>query len=160
MGNINLINKMTLKDLKRNAIIRGLAFDQVCEMSIIGLTQWLMRHWANQTDKKLLNDYDTYVNKVLMERGAEDLINPAFDLGYMDVQGKDTKKIKGLPREKKKIEKVNGVRAGTKKALTVELTKKGLPKVIIAKRVMKAFPDANIKSINIWIKRALKQPKK
>ena len=157
------LSKLTIKGLKRECVIRGLAPELVGTMGVPELQGWFIHHFDNPVNTNLLNEYDDYVEGVLKSTGNADLIYPELRLGYVgerDDEGNTIKRkrVPGHAKRKKKNRTKNsdGLFSGTKKALTFELTKQGLSKDEIIKKVVGQFPEAKPKSIGIWYNKAKK----
>lgn len=160
------LSKLKIKDLKRECVIRGLAPELVGTLGVPGLESWFVHHFENKIDTNLLNLYDDYVEGVLKANGKLDLVYPELRLGYVgekDEEGNTIKRkrVPGHAKRKKKNRTKNsdGLFSGTKKALTFELTKQGLSKEEIVKKVAIQFPEAKPKSIGIWYNKAKRKLK-
>jgi hypothetical protein len=156
-----VIKNLRLKDLQRECVIRGMDFWQVPECSVLNLHSWLVKNWDNPIDKKLIFEYDKYMDEELEALGRSDLIHPSLSLGYFENPdtGEITKKrVKEVnPQRKFKKERTSeGIFTGTKKAYTYELAKKGIPKPEAIDLVIEKYPEANEKSISIWYNKAKK----
>ena len=159
--------KKTYKDLKREAIIRGMPFLDVVSSGIGDLICYI----DNSDEKpnlKLIDKFDDWVDSQLESLGYEQgtpLRSPMLRLGFIgvDEEGNNRvkKKVKGIPKPKKEKRErdTNGLYKGTKKAYTFELASRGYPLERVIKRVHKKFPDASDKSINIWFRNAQKVKK-
>jgi len=151
---------MTLKDIKRNCIARGMGFNDLVDSTIPSLQSWLHYNNNNDIEPNRLDEFDDWVEKILLEKGSGDLIHPNLRLGYIGEKDKDgnvkkTKRVKGIKKKRKKREKTkDGIYAGTKKALTFKLQQKGRSLDRTIKKVMRKFPDASEKSIKIWYKKS------
>ncbi len=148
---------MTLNDLKRNCISRGMGFQEVVDSTVISLQNWYFRNSSKQMDTSLIVKFDDWIEDLLRERGKDDLIHPQLRLSYLS-ENPDTdkpkkekeKKEKKKPREKTK----HGIFKGTKKAYTFELQQKGKTLEQVIKKVGRKFPGASEKSIKIWYKKS------
>jgi len=156
-----VIKELRLPDLQRECIMRGMAFQVVCDSSIPKLNSFLVKNWDNSLDRNLITEFDVWMDNELKSIGREDLIHPMLSLGH--TENKDTgqvvkRKIKPIkPQKKKKRERTNdGIFKGTKKAYTYELAKQGIPKPEAIKMVKEKFPEANEKSVSIWYNKAKK----
>ncbi len=151
------VEKLNLPALKRECIIRGLPFDKVCG-SIPQLQTWFLHNYNNGIDNTLLNKYDTWSALLLKDRGADPaLLAPEFRLGSFILRNAEGGEYKShgtrsrIPKMREKKERTEDhLFAGTKKALTFSLQKKGLSKADVIKAVQEKFPDAKEKSIGIW----------
>lgn len=162
------------KELQRQCIMMGLEFPNVTEFSQTQLMTWFIQNYHNPRKKELLAEYDHWFIQSIVRKGY----TPSGQKGYLFhpfcrftikwdeedmLEGskkaskaiKESKPIADKKETKKReIDQTTGVVKGTKKALTYELAKKGLPVDKIIDKVTKQFPDANAGSIKIWIKRA------
>lgn len=159
------------RDLQRACILRGLSSDRVVGDGHLELVRWFIANYDNGQDDQLIAAHDRWVVAELKAKGLKDddaLLNPAMRFGYGG-NIEQMEKPKSTPPAKipKVIEKAKssidpelGVRTGTKKSLTFQLTKGGkyaIEKII--ELVVAKFPDANEKSIKIWQKRCLNEMK-
>lgn len=158
------LGNLTVKGLKRACIIRGLDFHDAINFDCNRLQSWFIHHYYDDIDNSNLDKFDEYMEDELRDIGQEELIHPQLRLGYVGERDEEgnvtkTKKIKGLKRIMKKRKEKNtlGIFSGTKKALTFELALKGVSKESTIKQVMKVFPEAKEKSINIWYNSAKKK---
>lgn len=159
--------KKTYKDLKREAIIRGMPFPDVVGSGIGDLICFIDNS-ENKPDLLLIDKFDDWMDSQLESLGYEEgktIRSPQLRLGFIgtDEEGNTRvkKKVKGIPKPKKaKRERdTNGLYKGTKKSYTFELTARGFSLERVIKRVHKKFPDASDKSINIWFRNAQKVKK-
>lgn len=173
------LQKMRHRDIQRECILRGMSFQDVVGFSVPKLIGWFTDHLDDGQDISRLNEYDAWIEKELTRNGTKDetgaLLHPAFRFGVAgdidDMEDRELRKSTKVPKvrgekpkdDKPKVKRVKdettGVMSGTKKSLTFELTRAGKKKDEIIEKVMEAFPDANEKSINIWIKRCKKAMK-
>lgn len=154
-------DKLTYKDLKKECVIRGMPFEDLIGAGVPDLQGWLNKNLNKGVDKGLLNKYDDHVEQILESLGQQDLIHPQLRLGYlgekdetpdppkMKITRKATKK-----REARRERTDDNIFKGTKKALTFSLQAEGLEVQETVDQVLKQFPDANIKSVKIWFKKA------
>lgn len=167
-------NRMTYRDLKRQAIILGMPFPDACGCGIFGLISYI-DHAKTEPDPTLIDKYDKWIEHQWDEIGLpanDPLRHPNLRLGFIgnevdpetgEVKQKQ-RRVPGLKKPKKgkpKTEKDSfGHVKGTKKQYTWELAHKGyeLPRVI--RRVLKKFPEANEKSISLWYRAAKREIKK
>lgn len=154
---------LTYKDLKRNAVVRGMPFEEVVNGSVPRLDNWLHLNNFKEIRPELLDEFDDWVEKQLTDAGKEDLIHPQLRLGYIGERGEDgepvkRKRVKGIKKKKVKKEKTKGgLYKGTKKALTFQLQQEGFEMAEVEAKVIEEFPDANIKSVKIWYKKSRRQ---
>lgn len=156
----------TYRDLKREAIIRGMPFPDIMGASITDLMRFIDNS-EEKPDLSLIDGFDDWADKQLEQLGYEkgkSLRSPQLRLGFIgekDEEGniKSKKRIKGVekPKKPKRERDTNGLYKGTKKSYTYELAQKGFSIERITRRVKKKFPDASDKSITIWYRNALKK---
>lgn len=156
------IDRLTLKDLKVQVVVRGMSFGIVSEYDVFGLRGWLIRHFDDDQDRSLLKKYDDWLENHLRERGChESLLDPVFRLsGTIDEEGNrsgSTNVKRMYQKKKKKPRSEDGLIIGTKKYLVFELVKLGKTKEEVIHSVQEAFPMANDKSISNWYNRARKK---
>lgn len=178
---LGAIAEMKYKDLQGEVIQRDMPFDEVVEGTFPSLSTWLILHWDTPKNKDLLKGFDKWVDKQLKAKGYKKS-NPVrqykkFDTEYNSQDPKllpppKPKEIKP-PKEKKKKSQQFGIFEGTKKDYTYKLADKVytqfFPKykdtrILLKKfreqlciKVRKKFPEANDKSVTIWMKRAIDQ---
>ena len=155
--------KLNLKQIKIECIGRGMDFVQVVESDFPTLNNWLSNNYLEPTDPTLVSKYDDFIDEFLTNSGKDYLVHPSLRLGFIgdnsdERQSKvisenkknhkksNTNTNKGNRREKDK----NGIVKATKKSLTFKLQKKGFPFEKVKKRVLRRFPDANVKSLKIY----------
>lgn len=156
--------KLNYKDLKRKAIILGMPFPEATGCSIFNLVSYI-KHSDAKPDLSLIDKYDKWIDEHFNEVGvpADDPIRSSrLRLGYLGDEdsegGKKRRSIKGIPKSKikkpKKEKDEDGHIKGTKKSYTWECAKKGFDLDRTKRRVLKKFPDANEKSIQLWYRAA------
>lgn len=163
------IVNMTLKDLKRECVIRGMHFELVISSDIPTITGWFRDHFWDKADHQRLDEFDDWFEKKLKAEKAESkedispYFHPGLRLGYIaekDEDGNTTKRKKvrtiGKKKKKKRERTEQGIFSGTKKAYTFELQKQGHDKGKVIEMVLEKFPDASEKSIGIWFNKAKK----
>lgn len=160
LGHISQL-QMTLRDIKREVITRGMPFQKVVESDVPNLYAWWNNNRNNEVDESLLDKFDDWVEAELRAIGKEDLIHSNFRFNFMGVKSSEDKpKIKKIVTEKqpkKRREKNSlGLFSGTKKAMVFEAQEKGWSVKKTIRKVMRAFPDAKEKSIKIWYNKAAK----
>lgn len=164
------LDKMTLKDIKRECVVRGIAFYEVVSRDIPYLTNWFIDNFYNKTDHSLLDQFDDWqeaeVTKAYEAKGETPYLHPALRLGYIaekDGDGNVTKKKRAkviIAKKKDKRERTKeGLFSGTKKAYTFQLQKDGKTKEETIALVKEQFPEASEKSISIWFNKSKKSPK-
>jgi len=165
---------MTYRDLKRQAVILGMPFPDVCASGIFGLIDFIDKSEADP-DPTLIDKYDEWIEHHFDDCGVpkdDPIRSPRLRLGFIGDEvdpetGEVVKKQRRVPGVKKpknkkpKKEKDSfGHIVGTKKQYTWELAQKSYDLERVIRRVQKKFPDANPKSIQLWYraaKRALKK---
>jgi|SRR5882757_7480843 len=162
--------KMTRKDLQIACVKKGLEFHLVVSYDNHMLNNWFYKNFDNSEDETLIPEYDVFMEAELEKRGykkGDPALSPCFRLGYnpvaelraqvkTDTPEKAEKKELPNIRPKREKDELNIVK-GTKKSLTYKLTREGKEKAEVIKEVLKQFPDAQPKSITIWIARAKKE---
>lgn len=157
------------RDLQRACIVRGLEFENIVKFGHPKLAEWFTDNYDNTQNENLLILYDAWVEEQLKARGYKEgdtLLSPALKFSFVGdpskmerINPKAATPI--LPNAEKKpkaeIDTTTGVRKGTKKAMTYDLSYAGKTPDEIILAVKEAFPDAEEKSIKIWHKRALKE---
>lgn len=159
----------TYKDLKREAVIRGMPFPDVVEAGIGGLIRYIDNS-PNPPDLSLIDKFDDWADNQLALCGYEpnkSVRSPILRLGFIGEKDEEgnvvkVKRIKGLKKPKKEPRKrdEHNLISGTKKSLTFDLANKGFTLERVTRRVKKKFPDASDKSINIWYRNALREKRK
>ena len=151
------LHNLTYNDLKRECISRGMEFEKVTMGDFPTLNNWLNHNIAKPKDNNLINEFDDWVDNILISRGRPELVHTSLRLSYVgnkvetDETEKKPKKAKEERKPKRKREKTDdGIFKGTKKALVWEMVAKGRSLEKTIKRVMRKFPDAKEKSIKIW----------
>lgn len=158
------IEKLTLPNLKRECIIRGMPFQEVADASVPNLQSWFLKNYPNHINRDKLNEFDDWTERILRAREVDPtMLDPIFRLGTIasrDEEGNVTKRkrVTGLiKKERKKREKTKtGLFTGTKKAYTFELQSQGKTKKEVIALVMEKFPEASEKSISIWFNKSKK----
>jgi hypothetical protein len=162
------LSSMKIRDLKQSAISRGMPFRLVVESSVLNLQAWLMKHWDDDIDRTLLNDFDVWFETELREEGLRDLIHPFLRMGYLgyDEDGNEVRKqLKniGVPMGPKTDKEIAGFRPkrGSKKELVFNLLRgnPGMTTSELVGRVQEQFEDALEGSIKSWASRARKSIK-
>ena len=156
---------MTFKDLKRKAIALGMPFPDATGCGVFDLIHYIDKS-ENRPDKTLIDKYDEWIVKHFNESGvpADDPIrNSRLRLGFLgdeveETGKRKTKRVPGMkkPKEKKAPREKDefGLVSGTRKSYTWSLVKKGYDLDRINRRVKKKFPEANDKSISLWVRAA------
>lgn len=163
-------DKMSIRDFKRECVVRGMPFDEVIEADVPTMYSFWIENLHKPKNPQLLDEFDDYVEKKLrmtMGDDAEELIHPSLRLGFIGERDDDgmvvkMKRIAGMskkPPRKKKEKTTDGVMVGTAKAKTFECFRMGLSKQEAEKTVLESFPDASPKSIGIWYNKAKRKSK-
>lgn len=162
------MKQTSYKDLKRQAVALGMPFPDVINASIGQLSNFIAET-DNTPDTSLIDKYDDYVEKCLMEIGynkRDAIMNARLRLGFIGEEDPETgekrmKRVPGIKKEKKpKREKTEqGFVKGTKKSFVMELAIKGLSLEEVTTKFKKAYPDGNDKSVKIWYRQGIKLKK-
>lgn len=156
----SFFNNLDIKGFKREAVIRGMPFDDVLEADVPAMYAYIVNHFNDEKHLELLDQFDDYVEEILRSRMRDDLIHPSLRLGFIGERDFDTgmvtkvKRIAGMAKEKKRKSRapknVYGVVGGTAKAMTFDLYYKGKDKPETIKLVLEKFPNTSDKSVGIW----------
>lgn len=163
-------DKMSIKDFKRECVVRGMPFSEVIDADVPKLYSFWIENLHKPKNPQLLDDFDDWVEKQLrmtLGEDAEELIHPSLRLGFIGERDDDgmvikMKRIAGMskkPPRKKKQKTSDGVIAGTAKAKTFECFRLKMSKQETEKAVLEQFPDASPKSIGIWYNKAKRKSK-
>lgn len=155
------VQKLTIRDLRKECIARGAKFEDIINHDIYFLNSYIEDNMFKQPDYSLVDDFDVWMENELRLHGNDDLIHPKLRLGY--IGGNDDDDEKKPPKEKIIKEKKpprektsNGLFKGTKKAYVYELQARGKTIEQTIVKVKRKFPDAIDKSIKIWYNKAKK----
>jgi len=162
------LSNMKHRDLQRACIVRGMPSQDMVESDHHKLVSWFIENYDNTQSEELLINHDGWVEEQLIARGykkGDVLLSPALRFSYVgNIEEIEKPKIikphneKEKPpnerKEKSTVDVNTGIRTGTKKALTYQLTISGLSIGEVIKGVKNKFPEAEDKSIKIWFKRA------
>lgn len=160
------LTQMTYKDLKKAAVERGMPFEDVITADFFKLNSYVHLNSFKKPDKQLVEQFDDWMEQILLSKGQEQLVHPSLRLSYIGSTNEDDntiekkREIKPKPVAKAKVKRTkneDGIYGGTKKALTFALAKKGRSIERTIAKVKRKFPDAADKSIKIWYKKALKE---
>lgn len=161
----HFLDKLKIRDLKRQCIIRGAPFELIAQGSVSPLQTFFITNFNVEGRKELLTEYDEWSDKVCARINMELFGRPEtpreLRMGsFEDSQGVlKPKKLKGIKKEKKVVEKNDlGIRMGTAKAYVCYLVNKGLTldQVVARLAAREKFQDKSPKSISIWYKKAKK----
>lgn len=143
---LSWVEKLSIKGLKKEAAQRGCDFETISSLSVLQLQAWVIKNAHKPIDLNQLKEYDDFL------RNHDDL---AFGiLGFkMNVENEPKREI----LEYKEHDPDYKPRAGTRKELTQELVRQGLPTSEIILEVYKAFGRTNPQSIKSWASRFRKQ---
>lgn len=164
-----LLQDMKHRDLQKACILRGIPSNDLVNLSHPALVNWFTQNLENTEDPNLLLQHDLWVEEQLRARGYKEgdtLLSPWLRFSYNgDIEKMDKPKqlkpqqatqVKAPTKERAKVDESTGLRTGTKKSLTYQLTMEGLEMDEIIVGVKKQFPEADEKSIKIWAKRCKK----
>lgn len=173
------IADMKHKELQAEVLKRGMPFEEVAGGTFPVLSSWLYHHWDAKKDKGKLREYDVKMDALLKERGYKqnDPVRKykKFEETYSQQEARENKPIKPKvekpKKEKKKKDAKFGIYEGTKKDYTYKWTQrvydkfmpkyKNVDKLVkkfagkVHDKVVIKFPEANAKSVKIWMKRAM-----
>lgn len=162
-------NNLDIKGFKREAVIRGMDFDEVLNADIPTMYTYIVEHFNDEKDTSLLDKFDDYVDKLLRVHGSDELVHPSLRLGFIGERDEETglvtkmKRIAGMSknklRKKRASKTSDGVVGGTAKAMTFELYRQGKSKPECIKLVAEKFPKASDKSVGIWWNKAKRKEK-
>lgn len=169
------LSKMRRKDLQLACVVRGLDFEKIPAFDQLQLISWFQDNYEKPQNHDLIALYDVWVDQELEKRGypkGVSVRHPIFNLGIVPGDGnwdkqafsnkpdKPKKEQVDKPRsdkpKKERNESLGGLYMGTKKEMTFRLAKEGKSYDEIVKLVTTQFPDANAKSIKIWMGRSKK----
>lgn len=173
------LKTMKRRDIQTACVIRGLEFENVSGFDQLQIIAWFQNNYERPQDLSRITEYDAWVDKQLETRGYEKgkaIRNPIFNLGVTgNLDATKTGRIDSAkpsvssspkhvePKEKKapreKNEALGGLSKGTKKEMTYILTREGKDLAEVTKLVIAAFPEAQEKSIRIWVGRCKKDMK-
>lgn len=153
-----IFSKMRFLDLQKECILRGMIPEEMVASDLGKLQSWLIKNWDLSQLPSRLDDFDKWRELELEKigKGGE----PFLRLGYIgqineETDDFDIKKPSSIKKAtvKRERDKDMGIFLGTKKALTFSLTKEGKSIDDIISLVTEKFPEAQEKSIKIWIKK-------
>lgn len=169
------LGSMKHSDLQKACILRGLEFTKIVDWDHHKLSNWFYHNFELGENPLLLNEYDGWIEKELEKAGykkGDAVFAPCFRFGFSppinEIEDIKTpgvvvrmhvpvvEKEQGEKTAKRTVDESTGIVSGTKKNLTYQLSAQGLPLVDIVKKVMEQFPEAQEKSIKIWVKREQK----
>lgn len=164
------LQNFTHKDLKKACILKGMSFEEATGgLSHPDMVNWYLQNYDRGDNPNLLTEYDAWREAILVAKGhkpGDPLLHPDFKFGHIGEIEKLDKpteprisKVPSTTKPKAEMDEKLGVRKGTKKAMTYELTNAKVELGEIIKQVQAAFPGAEEKSIKIWQKRCLKDMK-
>lgn len=174
---IRELKTMKRRDIQTACVMRGLPFSDVSGFDQLQIIAWFQNNYERPQDASRIPEYDTWVDKELELRGygkGKSIRNPIFNLGIRgNLDGEKPKsggvkaplpgtqpqslpKVAKPPREKNEV---LGLSKGTKKEMTYLLTREGKTPEEVTAAVTKAFPEAQPKSIRIWMGRCKKDMK-
>lgn len=173
------LGKLKYRELQAEVIMRGMSFEDVIKGDHNSLGNFFAVHYDEPLKKSRLKEFELQMDRTLEERGykKDDPMRR-----FKHFSGEEEEEVKKEPKPKvekpkkepRQKESEFGIYKGTKKALTFSLTKslweskakefdydvKGLAKKFSNKMLQKVqakFPEAQSKSVEIWMKRCLNQ---
>jgi hypothetical protein len=170
-----VIPTLKFRDLQKECILRGMKPEAVVKSDVHKLHSYFVDNFERPCDQNLLVEFDMWQENELRARGYKDgdaMLRPSLRFSYVkdidklpNVQvgeqkekPKPVKKEAAPPKEKRVKDEKTGVMKGTKKSIVYNMVMEGVTSLKkITKAVMAAYPDANEKSISIWMKKAIKQ---
>ena len=160
------MGSMKYIDLKRACVLRNMGFRAVVEGDICSLQSWLFKNYDEPINLLLLEDYDIWYSKELMEEGCiKKPIHIDLRLAFRteDEDGNVKQKrrdiyLLGAVKSKGEMAAFRP-KTGTKKELTFNLCWAGLPTMDIIDKVQEVFPEAEEGSIKSWCSKARKVQK-
>lgn len=171
------LKNMKYIDLKKAVIALGMPFEDVGNGSYPRLAEFFIKNFYEKRLLERLTQFDEWLDGKFKENGypSDDpmrtfrLSTTLTDEEQEKLQDERNPKMKTkslkkafLKKDKKKKRERDdstGIFKGTKKALTYELAQKGKTFQEIVPLVLEKFPEAQEKSIKIWISRAMKEKK-
>lgn len=157
------LKKLKLKDLKRQCIIRGMPFEDVVQGYVPTFQSFFVQNFHIKGNTELLADYDAWIAPKLVRCNLElfgQVETPdSLRMGTLAVvdeaTGKSkTKRIKGIKKNKVKVEKNQwGIRVNCAKGLVGLLAQEGKSLDEILKEIKKEYPGKSDKSVSIWYKK-------
>jgi hypothetical protein len=173
------LGELKYKDLQSEVIQRGMLYEEVIHADHNSLSSYFIKAYDVPKNPKLLKEFEDRVDQALAEKGykKDDPIR-RFRKFTLDEQEPEVPIVK-IPKPPKEIkaprvkDKQFNIYTGTKKQLTYELTKdlfdklgkkyKNNAKELCKKfsdklltRVLAKFPEAQDKSVKIWMARCMK----
>ena len=143
------VDTLSIKQLKFEAVQRGLEFEQVSALSVLQLQSWVRDHKDDIIDKTLLVRYDKFIRGI----GDLDFNHLGFD---MEAENQPLRELSKVYIEHNPD---YSPKAGTRKELTQDLVNRGLPTKEIINAVYKQFGRTNPQSIKSWASRFRRQIK-
>lgn len=181
------LSELKFQDLQGTCISMGMTFEDVVHADRPRLESWFCKNYGTKRNKGLLEDFDIWMQKLLAKKYGPDDPFVKFRRFSKVLEDGTTKatqsalkraKIKKEKKPKRQRDSKFGIFIGTKKAYTYYLAndlydkfkdkynmkeiQKGFADKLVTKVVAK-FPEAQEKSVKIWMTRALKElngPKK
>lgn len=175
-----VLQDMKLRDLQIACIARGMDFQEMVESSVPELHGWFDRNYQKPQNILWLNEFDDWRELELKKKYDPKIdawaFHPALRFGFVGKKDEDGNviekkkpRLKGVDKvEKPKRERLEGTKvlSGTKKAYSYLLAtrhlrrpdeKKEFSPAKIVEKVIAKFPEAQEKSIKIWVSRARKE---
>lgn len=176
---------MKYVDLQAAVVSRGMDFDDVVEGDHGKLASWFIKNYEVRLNKSRLEDFDIWMDRKLKDKGLKksDPLRKYRKFSEVDDEGGvkvttgalNKAKIRKEKKSKRNRDGKFGIFTGTKKEYTYNLTndlfgkkKDTLTNKEIQKnysqkmidKVTKKYPEAQPKSIKIWMSRCLKALRK
>lgn len=169
-------------DLQAACISRGMLFEEVVDSDRLRLESWFCKHFKVKQNKGLLEDFDVWVQKTLMKTGKFQKDDPFIQYKRFSALNENGEvkatnsimrkaKIKKEAKPKRERDTKFKIFSGTKKAYTYHLAQDLYDKLIhkydikqlfknfstkLVEKVKAKYPEAQEKSVKIWMTRALK----
>jgi len=163
---LDWIETLKLKDLKRVALMKGLSFRLLGELSIFDLQSWVYKHYSQPDNIGRLEEYDKWLEKTLTEEGyIEKPIHLDLKLAfYPEDDNGNSKKARRDPNifgvTKSTEEKAYfKPRKGAMKSLVFKLIEEGKTTKEIIKIMDVQYPAASVGSVKVWCSQARKREK-
>ncbi len=152
-----LLASLNLKNLKRACIVRSIPFRDITILDFLQLQSWVYKNFSNPTDPTLLEEFDNWYEKELLDEGIiEDKLHVDLKFGYYsyDEAGnrKDKKRnslIVGMVKSDKEKAQFKP-RKGSRKELAFSLFSQGLKTSEVIEGVWEVYPDVAEGSIKVW----------
>jgi len=152
-----LLASLTLKNLKRACIVRGISSREVTMLDFLSLQSWLFNNFSNNIDPTALETFDQWYEKELQDEGIinGDLhVDLKFGYYVYDDEGNRKEKkrntlIVGLVKSDKEKAAFKP-KKGTKKEYAFSLFGQGLKTLEVIEKMLDVFPDASEGTVKVW----------